>query len=170
MGGVLAYAVEHDWITENPLAKVTLPKIVRSDDGHGGSMLGLPKNGRARSVAVPRFLVAELKPLLDGAADDDWLFRAARGGNIWLHNWRSRIWNRAVRAAGLEDEGATIHSLRHTYASFAIAQGADVKTLQAQLGHASATITLDTYAALWPERLDDVADAIEAPRGRVLEG
>ncbi len=32
MGGVLAYAVEHDWITENPLAKVTLPKIVRSDD------------------------------------------------------------------------------------------------------------------------------------------
>ncbi len=37
-----------------------------TDDGHGGSMLGLPKNGRARRVAVPRFLVAELKPLLDG--------------------------------------------------------------------------------------------------------
>ena len=49
-------------------------------------------------------------------------------------------------------------------------KSADVKTLQAQLGHASATITLDTYAALWPERLDDVADAIEVLRGSVLEG
>ena len=235
MGSVLAYAAEHDWITENPVDKVTLPKIVRSDDdmvfltvdevelladmatrigtptdgllvrwqaytgcrigeslalrigdidfekrrarisrtwtddGQGGSMLGVPKNGKARSVAVPRFLIDELKPLASGMADDDWLFRAPRGGNIWLHNWRSRIWSRAVRAAGMEDEGVTIHSLRHSYASFAIAQGADVKTLQTQLGHASATITLDTYAALWPERLDDVAAAIEKLRGRAID-
>ena len=42
----------------------------------------------------------------------------------------------------------------------AIAQGADVKTLQMQLGHSSPSITLNTYTALWPERLDDVADAI----------
>ncbi|ALE10564.1 truncated integrase [Bifidobacterium bifidum ATCC 29521 = JCM 1255 = DSM 20456] len=44
-----------------------------------------------------------------------------------------------------------IHSLRHTYASIAIACGADVKTLQKQLGHATASITLDVYAGLWPE-------------------
>lgn len=61
----------------------------------------------------------------------------------------------------MEDEGVTIHSLRHTYASIAIAAGADVKTLQRQLGHSSATITLDTYAALWPERLEEVASAVE---------
>lgn len=49
------------------------------------------------------------------------------------------------QAAGMADEGVTIHSLRHTYASFAIAQGADVKTLQMQLGHSSPSITLNTY-------------------------
>ena len=100
-------------------------------------------------------------------SDDDWLFRASRGGNIWTNTWRTRIWNKAVRAAGMEDESVTIHSLRHTYASFAIAQGADVKTLQMQLGHSSPSITLNTYTALWPERLDDVADADRGfPRAR----
>ena len=99
---------------------------------------------------------------MDGMGDDDWLFRATRGGNVWTNAWRTRIWNKAVKAAGMEDEGVTIHSLRHTYASFAIAQGADAKTLQMQLGHSSPSITLNTYTALWPERLDDVAYAIGA--------
>ena len=60
------------------------------------------------------------------------------------------------------------HSLRHTYASIAIANGADVKTLQKQLGHATAAMTLDVYAALWPERLGEVADAVECARGKAL--
>ncbi|WP_287070343.1 hypothetical protein [Bifidobacterium sp.] len=43
-----------------------------------------------------------------------------------------------------------------------------MKTLQMQLGHSSPSITLNTYTALWPERLDDVADAIGALREREL--
>ena len=39
-----------------------------------------------------------------------------------------------------------------------------MKTLQKAMGHSSASITLDVYADLWPDRLDDVADAI----GRVV--
>ena len=139
-----------------------------TDDGHGGSMLGTPKNGKARNIAIPRFLMPQIKAQMDGMDDDDWLFRATRGGNVWTNTWRTRIWNKAVKAAGMEDAGVTIHSLRHTYASFAIAQGADVKTLQMQLGHSSPSITLNTYTALWPERLDDVADAIGALREREL--
>ena len=68
----------------------------------------------------------------------------------------------------MADEGVTIHSLRPTYASFAIAQGADVKTLQMQLGHSSPSITLITYTSLCPERLDDVAYAIRTLREREL--
>jgi integrase len=40
--------------------------------------------------------------------------------------------------------------LRHTCASLLIAQGASVKAVQAQLGHATASITLDTYGHLFP--------------------
>ena len=231
--GIFDYAVSNGWIGENPVDRVTVPKIVSdddmvflsvrevelladeaekigkpvdgllvrwqaytgcrigeslalkvgdvdvdrrrarigrtwTDDGHGGSMLGTPKNGKARNIAIPRFLMPQIKAQMEGMGDDDWLFRATRGGNVWTNTWRTRIWNKAVKAAGMEDAGVTIHSLRHTYASFAIAQGADVKTLQMQLGHSSPSITLNTYTALWPERLDDVADAIGALREREL--
>jgi len=32
------------------------------------------------------------------------------------------------------------------------------------LGHKSAAMTLDRYAALWPDRLDEVADRIDTAR------
>lgn len=67
------------------------------------------------------------------------------GGHILDHNWRTRVWYPSVQTAGMDEiEDLRIHSLRHTYASIAIANGADVKTLQSQLGHASATETLNT--------------------------
>jgi hypothetical protein len=39
-----------------------------------------------------------------------------------------------------------------------IASGANVKTVQAQLGHKTATMTLDQYGHLFPDDLDDVAE------------
>ena len=140
-----------------------------SNDETGRAVLGTPKNSEARTIAVPGFLVDGLAGLCDGHGDGDYVFRAARGGPVNLNNWRNRVWYPTVRGLGMEDEDVTIHSLRHTYASFAIAQGADVKTLQMQLGHSSPSITLNTYTALWPERLDDVADAIGELRAEQLK-
>lgn len=77
-------------------------------------------------------------------------------------NWRTRAWYPALRACGLAGKGITVHSLRHAYASMAIAAGADIKTLQRQLGHSSASITLDMYASLFPSRLSEVADAVRS--------
>jgi integrase len=51
----------------------------------------------------------------------------------------------------------TAHELRHTAASLMIASGANVKTVQSQLGHKTATMTLDQYGHLFPDDLDDVA-------------
>jgi integrase len=65
-----------------------------------------------------------------------------------------------VGAAGLAP--LRIHDLRHTTASFAIAAGADVKTLQTMLGHASAVTTLDRYGHLMPGRGEDVAKLLDA--------
>ena len=39
----------------------------------------------------------------------------------------------------------TFHGLRHTYATMAIKKGDDIKTVQENLGHATATFTLDVY-------------------------
>jgi integrase len=53
----------------------------------------------------------------------------------------------------------TLHDLRHFYASGLIAAGCDVVTVQRALGHASATITLNTYSHLWPTAEDRTRSA-----------
>jgi integrase len=63
---------------------------------------------------------------------------------------RVRWFRKAAREAGLSDE-VTLHDLRHFYASLLIRNGANVKLVQARLGHKSATETLDTYGHLWPD-------------------
>jgi integrase len=47
----------------------------------------------------------------------------------------------------------------------AISAGANVNAVQRMLGNASAAMTLDTYADLFPDDLDQVADALDAGRG-----
>jgi integrase len=59
-------------------------------------------------------------------------------------------------------EGFRYHDLRHYFASLLIASGADVKTVQARLRHASAKTTLDTYGHLWPDRDESTKAAVEA--------
>lgn len=126
-------------------------------------MEGKTKTGRSRLVPIPSFLVDDLKEIAGGRDDGEYFFTAYHGGMIHLNTWRTRVWYPAKTAAGLDGiEGLCVHSLRHTYASLAIAAGCDVKTLQTAMGHASATETLNTYTALWPDRLDDVTHAIEA--------
>jgi len=63
---------------------------------------------------------------------------------------RPRWYRKAARTTGLSDE-ISLHDLRHFYASLLIRHGASVKTVQARLGHKSATETLDTYGHLWPD-------------------
>jgi len=56
-------------------------------------------------------------------------------------------------------EGLRFYDLRHTCASLLIAHGASVKAVQAQLGHATASITLDTYGHLFPSEMDTLGTA-----------
>lgn len=63
----------------------------------------------------------------------------------------------------------TPHDLRHTAASLAVSAGANVKAVQRMLGHASAAMTLDTYADLFDDDLDAVAVGLdEARSGRIV--
>mgnify|MGYP000624025688 CR=1 FL=1 len=72
------------------------------------------------------------------------------------------------KAAGMEDEGVTIHSLRHTYASFAIAPGRGREDPADAARPLLSQHHIEHLTALWPERLDDVANAIGALREREL--
>src|SRR5579864_6705343 len=58
--------------------------------------------------------------------------------------------------------GFRYHDLRHYFASLLIADGADVKTVQARLRHASAKTTLDTYGHIWPDRDESTRATVDA--------
>ncbi|WP_327401977.1 tyrosine-type recombinase/integrase [Streptomyces sp. NBC_01288] len=64
-------------------------------------------------------------------------------------------------------EGASMHDLRHFYASALIKNRESVKTVQRRLGHSKPSITLDTYTHLWPDDEDTTRAAVEAVLGDV---
>ncbi|HEY3034212.1 MAG TPA: tyrosine-type recombinase/integrase, partial [Streptosporangiaceae bacterium] len=88
--------------------------------------------------------------------DSGYLFTTADGSP--LHpDWLTRRFRRLVTASGLPP--VRLHDLRHGAASVALAAGADLKTVQAMLGHASIVLTADTYTSVLPELLADAAEA-----------
>nr|WP_308085127.1 tyrosine-type recombinase/integrase [Agromyces mediolanus] len=61
-------------------------------------------------------------------------------------------WKDAREAVRDLPDGFRIHDLRHYFASLLIAEGLDIKTVQARLRHASAKTTLDTFGHTWPDK------------------
>jgi integrase len=125
-------------------------------------VLSTPNTHQSRTVPIPRFLVDELAQLVVGKGPQDLVFTGTKGAVLRLSHFRRSVFIPAVEATGLT--GLTPHGLRHTAASLAIASGADVKVVQTMLGHASATMTLDLYGHLYADRLDEIADRMDAAR------
>jgi integrase len=93
------------------------------------------------------------------------VFTNSSGGVLDNTNFRRNVFSPAVRLLGLEP--FTPHDLRHATASLAVSAGANVKAVQRLLGHASAAMTLDIYAALFDDDLDDVAHRLDLAHQRV---
>ncbi|MBD0735293.1 tyrosine-type recombinase/integrase [Streptomyces sp. CBMA29] len=138
-----------------------------ADDG-GKLYLDTPKNHERRSVPLPRFLVDDLTTYVAERSPDELLFTAPHGGPLRIRNFRQRFFDPAVGAADLGHLHLTPHKLRHTAASIAIASGADVNVVQTMLGHKSATLTLDVYGHLFPDRLDEVSKKMHKRRAMIL--
>lgn len=78
-----------------------------------------------------------------------------------------------AKALGLMGTAGTrvcLHDLRHTYATFLIARGVDVKTVASLMGHADATVTLNVYASADPVARKQAAEVVaKAMAERVVE-
>ncbi|WP_120339237.1 tyrosine-type recombinase/integrase [Cryobacterium soli] len=129
----------------------------------GHVIVGTPKSHEARSVPYPEFLTNPLALQCEGKSHDALVF-----GTGLVHqaqpDGRRGWFVAAVAKAQLVDEAfprVTIHDLRHTAASLAVSSGANVKAVQRMLGHASAAMTLDTYADLFDDDLDAVSVALD---------
>ena len=88
------------------------------------------------------------------------IFSTPSGSPLRASSWRRRALDPALEVSGLPR--LSPHALRHTAASLAVSSGANVKAVQRMLGHASAAMTLDVYADLFLDDLDDVARRLSA--------
>ena len=67
----------------------------------------------------------------------------------------SRCFRRAVKAAKLPE--ISLHDLRHTHATLALRAGIHPKVVSERLGHATGSITLDTYSHAIPAMHEEEA-------------
>jgi len=162
-----------DLLADTPHVRVTKARKL-GDEGH---YIGTTKTKRGRrTVSLPESLIDEVVSLTFGKSTDDPLFTGPLGGMPKENNFRDRVWKKAVAAANAErDEDGLfvprelrlnkqprIHDLRHTHASWLIAAGVDLPTVQRRLGHESITTTVDRYGHLDPDQLKRASDATNA--------
>lgn len=122
------------------------------------------KGHELRTIVVPEPVEAMLHALADGQDRDGLLWQAPRSGGPLRPPKRGHWLSNAVVECHEADETfpahLTAHELRHTAASLMISSGAHVKTIQRQLGHKDAAMTLNQYGHLFDDDLDVVADAM----------
>ena len=163
--------------------------VEAGNNGNGGRIhlrralsageVSAPKtSGSVRTVDAPRDVLAALKRLRDtgSAGSDDYVFRTPKGTPVDPDNWSTRVWAKLRERAGLRNS-IGLHSLRHTFASLLIDNGESIKYVSRQLGHASASFTLDVYGHCFQEtsdralgRLQETIRTTKRLRFDVLEG
>lgn len=110
--------------------------------------------------AIERYVQFE-RPSLARSRDTDWLF-LSRGGQALS---RITVWmlvKKYARRVGCSEQ-ISPHSLRHSFATHVLAGGADIRTLQEMLGHASISTT-QIYTHVEHSRLKAVHEKCH-PRG-----
>ena len=91
-------------------------------------------------------------------------FGNSKGNPESLPNIFNRAWV-PVQIAALRKAKCNFHGLRHFRASLLIADGANPKDIQTEMGHASIAITYDLYGHLFQ---DDDADKRRSERAERL--
>ena len=127
---------------------------LRDVDGERRAVMVLGKGGKERTVPLGAPALAALeawlvrRPELAGPASPDTIFLGERGGAL-----DPRVARRVVHAATGPGEGVGPHALRHAMATHLVEGGADLRSVQEMLGHASVATT-QIYTHVTSERLN----------------
>lgn len=164
---------------EHGLLNINKQMQLHQEKGMNAYELASPKNGKRRNVAAAPAVLLCLKQhrakqaqqkLICGSAwknPDDLVFTDECGG----HLTKSAVYREFKSiAASIGRPDLRFHDLRHTYAVAAIRSGDDIKTVQGNLGHATAAFTLDVYGHVTSEMQRESAARMERFIERVSGG
>lgn len=142
-----------------------------NETGKAKYYISTTKNGKERVLTVAPFVMDVLRKvrreqtqnhLLMGLAwENEWdLVFTDKTGKHHHINAAYEHFKKIARKIGIPD--AHLHDLRHTYAVTSIQEGDDPKTLQENLGHATATFSLEVYAHVSDKMKQDSAKRMQA--------
>ena len=121
-------------------------------DETGSLVVTRPKTENSvRLISIPQEAVELLVREHAKHPDNPWLFPSSRTGAMYLATLHQRI----LKDAGLEH--LRFHDLRHTFATLALQNGVDIKTVSAMLGHYDAGFTLRIYTHTTRQKQDEAA-------------
>ena len=114
-----------------------------------------------RAVTISQQAIEVLKQQKEKTYDQ-YVFPSPNGGPISPDSVNNML-KRVLARAGIPK--VRFHDLRHTFATIALQNGVDIKTVSGMLGHFSAGFTLDTYAHVTTAAQKEAADTM----GNVLQ-
>lgn len=144
----------------------------------GGTVFASLKNDKARVIKPAPFVMGlleqrrklqALQRLQAGELWEGWQSEDERDtalvftneiGKPITHTTLRRHFKQIVTEIGLPE--SRVHDLRHTFAVLSLQNGDDIKTVQGNLGHATAAFTLDVYGHVSERMKDDSAARMEA--------
>ena len=121
----------------------------------------ISKSGKGRHVVLTQEGVDFFRSLSAGRSPQDRLLLKTAGGR-WLKSHQHRPMQEACKRAMIEPP-ASFHTMRHTYASLTIMNGAPLMVVARNLGHADTRMVEKHYGHMAPSY---VADAIRAAAPR----
>jgi integrase/recombinase XerD len=131
--GIRRAELAHLAVTDIDHERATL--LVRQGKGRKDRLVPVGE----RALAWVRRYLAEVRPVLAAGDDEGTLFLTAAGTGFTL-DALTRLASQYVKASGVPKAGAC-HLFRHTMATLMLEGGADIRYIQAMLGHAELSTT-----------------------------
>ncbi len=139
---------------------LTVNKQAAAAKGGGVKVVPPKTDTSVRQISVSQQVIDLLKQEHEKHPDNPIMFPSPVNGGMWYPDAINRLHQRILKSAGLEH--IRLHDLRHTFASVALQNGVDIKTVSSMLGHFDAGFTLRTYTHVTARSQEQAADTMGA--------
>ena len=148
---------------------ITVKQQLQCKDGN--YFLETPKSGKNRTILPAPIVMDALRNQLERQQKEQ-----EQAGEMWDNQFNLvftdalgkylvrrtvvKHFKKISQRAGISDD-ARFHDLRHSFAVSSLYAGDDIKTVQANLGHATAQFTLDVYGHVTQKMRQDSANRMQ---------